>query len=96
MSCVRIDIFNNINFNQAAEEVLLFSWELMKRKRHTYGTLFLFLCVSSFDLRPDPYAIWESTDDKIQEFNAFPVFLQMQLKNQKRTPSLVSYSPLGT
>lgn len=46
MSCVRIDIFNNINFNQAAEEVLLFRWELMKRKRHTYGTLFLFLCVS--------------------------------------------------
>lgn len=41
MSCVQFDIFNNINFNRAAEEVLLFRWELMKRKRHTYGTLFL-------------------------------------------------------
>lgn len=42
----------------------------MKRKRHTYGTLFflfLFFLVSSFDLRPDPYAIWESVDEKIQE-----------------------------
>ena len=67
-----LDILNNINFNQAAEEVLLFGRELMKRNRHTYGTSFFlffffsFLCVSSFDLHPDPCAIWESVDEKMR------------------------------
>lgn len=63
----------------------------MKRNRHTYGTLslfFFFFFVSSFDPHPDPYAIWESADKKIQEFNACSVSLQMQLKESKSLPLL--------
>lgn len=82
----------NINFNQAAEEVLLFGWELMKRNRHTYG---MFCFVSSFDPHPDPYAIWESADEKIGELDACSVSLRMQLKESK-VSSLVLLTPMGT
>lgn len=45
-----LDIFNNINFNQDAEEVLLFGRELMKRNRHTYGTSFFSLFLLFFSV----------------------------------------------
>lgn len=93
MSRIRLDIFNIINFNQDAEEVLLFGWELMKRNRHTYGTLSLFFFFSSFDPLPDPYAIWESVDKKIREFNACSVSLQMLLKESKSLPLLFCSLP---
>ena len=58
MRRVLLDIYNNINFNQSTEEVLLFGCELMKRNRHTYGPLPLSLSFL-FNPHPDPYAIWE-------------------------------------
>ncbi len=46
---------------------------------------FLSFCVSSFDLHPDPHAIWESVDEKIRELR---LSLQMQLKESKSLPLL--------
>lgn len=59
----------------------------MKRNRHTYGTLFL-RPVLSFLLHPDPYAIWESVEEKIQELSACSVPHQMQGKGSKSLPLL--------
>lgn len=96
MSSIFLDVFNNINFNQSAEEGLLFGWELMKRNRHTYGTLslFIFFCLS---LRcypcPDPYAIWERVDEKTEEPNTCSVSFQPQEeKNQKVSLPCLAHS----
>ena len=61
------------------------------------GLSFLsFFYVSSFDLLPDPYAIWGGMNEEIQELNACSISLQMlwkELKKKKGFLSCLSHSP---
>lgn len=101
VNCVVPD---NINLNQAAAEVLLFGWELMKRNRHTYGTLFFFSLsfFFLFESHPSIYTQIHMPYGKVwMRRSESSVFLSLSLSPNaaeriKKSPSLVALTPMGT